>query len=79
MQVSRPISMKKEGIQTRNRKMSSKTGKIGGKKQPRDFYEMISKPPQVNYVDALKYPPQQYMPASSVGYGPPQFAMFHSS
>lgn len=63
--ISRPISMKKEGIQTRNRKISTK-GK-GKKRSPPEppFYDMLK--PQANpYGDTMKFlPPTHYIPAAS--------------
>ncbi|VDK44881.1 unnamed protein product [Anisakis simplex] len=87
--ISRPISMKKDGIQTRNRKISTKSkGKKRGLAPEPPFYDMLK--PQPNpYGDAMKFhiPPTHaaaYIPAAvaaTAGAQPPystQF-IFHAS
>ncbi|MFH4973504.1 hypothetical protein AB6A40_000213 [Gnathostoma spinigerum] len=73
--IARPISMKKEGIQTRNRKISTKAK--GKKRGSTDvpFYDMI-KPEPNPYTDAVKFhipPTHAYIPATTQPPYPTQF------
>uniref|UniRef100_A0A9J2PP53 GATA-type domain-containing protein n=2 Tax=Ascaris TaxID=6251 RepID=A0A9J2PP53_ASCLU len=79
--ISRPISMKKDGIQTRNRKISTKTkGKKRGVPPEAPFYEMLK--PQPNpYGDAMKFhipPAHAYIPTAAQPAYSTQF-IFHAS
>uniref|UniRef100_A0A0N5AJE8 GATA-type domain-containing protein n=1 Tax=Syphacia muris TaxID=451379 RepID=A0A0N5AJE8_9BILA len=64
--VDRPISMKKEGIQTRNRKISTKCKNKKRSPQEAQFYDMI-KPQTTPYGD-MKFhipPAHAYIPAAT--------------
>lgn len=77
--ISRPISMKKDGIQTRNRKIStkSKNKKRGASEGP--FYDMLK--PQPNPYSDMKFhlpSAHAYIPAATQTPYPAQF-IFHAS
>ncbi|VDM38051.1 unnamed protein product [Toxocara canis] len=81
LRISRPISMKKDGIQTRNRKISTKAkSKKRGVPPEAPFYEMLK--PQPNpYGDAMKFhipPTHAYIPAAAQPAYSTQF-IFHAS
>ena len=53
LQVDRPISMKKDGIQTRNRKVTAKAKKRrGGDLASMDFFKTFDKPPFSSFASA---------------------------
>ncbi|VDD96112.1 unnamed protein product [Enterobius vermicularis] len=64
--VERPISMKKEGIQTRNRKISTKCKNKKRNPQEPQFYDMI-KPQPTPYGDMKFHIPtaHAYIPAAT--------------
>lgn len=66
LQVERPISMKKEGIQTRNRKISTKCKNKKRNPQEPQFYDMI-KPQPTPYGDMKFHIPtaHAYIPAAT--------------
>ncbi|VBB28202.1 unnamed protein product [Acanthocheilonema viteae] len=77
--ISRPISMKKDGIQTRNRKISTKNKnkKRGPPEGP--FYDMLK--PQPNPYGDMKFhlpSAHAYIPAATQTPYPAQF-IFHAS
>uniref|UniRef100_A0A8R1XW96 GATA-type domain-containing protein n=1 Tax=Onchocerca volvulus TaxID=6282 RepID=A0A8R1XW96_ONCVO len=77
--ISRPISMKKDGIQTRNRKISTKNKnkKRGPPEGP--FYDMLK--PQANPYSDMKFhlpSAHAYIPAATQTPYPAQF-IFHAS
>ncbi|VDK77327.1 unnamed protein product [Onchocerca ochengi] len=79
VKISRPISMKKDGIQTRNRKISTKNKnkKRGPPEGP--FYDMLK--PQANPYSDMKFhlpSAHAYIPAATQTPYPAQF-IFHAS